>query len=85
MNNTFRMSEIVLSVPALGIPLRNSDGSISFSGEHVTAHVYAVLDGNGGADHCGLYEYPRHVVAALSLYTATLPRAPLPAVGSHYV
>lgn len=42
MNNTFRMSEIVLSVPALGIPLRNSDGSISFSGEHVTAHVYAV-------------------------------------------
>ncbi|MCZ7836048.1 phage tail tip fiber protein [Atlantibacter hermannii] len=42
MNNTFRMSEIVLSVPALGIPSRNSDGSISLSGEHITAHVYAV-------------------------------------------
>ncbi|WP_313055343.1 hypothetical protein [Atlantibacter hermannii] len=42
MSNTFRMSEIVLSVPALGKPSPNKDGSISMSGEHITAHVYAV-------------------------------------------
>lgn len=42
MSSTFRMTEIVLSVPALGIPSLVSDGSISTSGEHITAHVYAV-------------------------------------------
>ncbi len=42
MSNTFCMTEIVLSVPGLGIPPPNSDGSTSMSGEHITAHVYAV-------------------------------------------
>lgn len=42
MSSTFRMTEIVLSVPTLGIPSLVNVGSISMSGEHITAHVYAV-------------------------------------------
>ena len=42
MSNTFRMTKLVLSVPALGMPSHNNDGSTSMSGEHITAHVYAV-------------------------------------------
>lgn len=44
MSNTFLMSEIVLSVPALGMPSPNIDGSTSMSGEHITAHIYAVKE-----------------------------------------
>lgn len=42
MSNTFRITKIVLSVPALGMPSPNHDGSTSMSGEHITAHVIAV-------------------------------------------
>ncbi|WP_313708157.1 hypothetical protein [Atlantibacter hermannii] len=42
MSNTFRITKTVLSVPALGMPSPNNDGSTSMSGEHITAHVIAV-------------------------------------------
>lgn len=42
MSNTFRMTKIVLSVPALGMQSHSNDGSTSMSGEHITAHVIAV-------------------------------------------